>query len=72
MNNPAYTTVVLCSFISPSCHAGLNNLLSAYEDKSAVAVCTFAFSPGKCGDVLLFRGETEVSQPHITYVGIAT
>ncbi len=28
-------------------YIGLNNILSAYEDKSAEAVCTFAYSDGK-------------------------
>ena len=38
---------------------GLNNLLAAYEDKSAYALCTFAYSSGNPDDsVLLFRGKT--------------
>lgn len=27
-------------------HDGLNNMLAAYEDKSAYAQCIFAFTPG--------------------------
>lgn len=39
---------------------GLNTLLAGWEDKSAVAVCTFAYCDGKCEDldVLLFQGRT--------------
>ncbi|KAJ0308182.1 hypothetical protein COL516b_003451 [Colletotrichum fioriniae] len=39
-------------------HQGLNNLLVAYEDKSADAVCTFAYSPGPESEPLLFQGRT--------------
>jgi len=42
-------------------HEGLNNLLAAYEDKSAVAVCTFAFSPGQGQEPILFQGRTNVN-----------
>lgn len=41
-------------------HEGLNNLLAAYEDKSADAVCTFAFSAGPGQEPLLFQGRTRV------------
>lgn len=38
---------------------GLYRLLAAWDDKSAEAVCTFAYSPGGDGDeVLLFQGKT--------------
>lgn len=40
-------------------HAGLNNLLAAYEDKSAQAVCTFAYSAGPGHEPILFQGITE-------------
>ncbi|KAI1500923.1 putative ham1 family protein [Biscogniauxia marginata] len=40
-------------------HEGLNNLLAAYEDKSAQAVATFGFSKGPGHDVLLFQGRTD-------------
>ncbi|XXH00262.1 hypothetical protein Hte_006604 [Hypoxylon texense] len=39
-------------------HAGLNNLLAAYDDKSAQAVATFGFSKGPGQEVLLFQGRT--------------
>lgn len=42
-------------------HEGLNNLLAAYEDKSAKAVCTFAFSKGPEHEPILFQGITNVS-----------
>ncbi|KAI9790380.1 MAG: nucleoside triphosphate pyrophosphohydrolase ham1 [Peltula sp. TS41687] len=38
---------------------GLNNLLAAYEDKSAQAVCTFAFSEGPGHDPIIFQGRTK-------------
>ena len=44
------------------CWIGLYKLLSAWEDKSAYALCTFAFSSGNPeDDVVLFRGKTNVS-----------
>ena len=42
-------------------HEGLNNLLVAYEDKSAQAVATFGFSRGPGQEPLLFQGKTDVS-----------
>ncbi|TDZ14140.1 Inosine triphosphate pyrophosphatase [Colletotrichum orbiculare MAFF 240422] len=39
-------------------HQGLNNLLAAYENKSADAVCTFAYSPGPGREPVLFQGRT--------------
>lgn len=41
-------------------HKGLNNLLAAYEDKSAQAVATFGISKGPGQPVLLFQGRTDV------------
>lgn len=39
---------------------GLPRLLTGWEDKSAVAVCTFAYCTGSCEDldVILFQGKT--------------
>ncbi|KAK9451182.1 inosine triphosphate pyrophosphatase-like protein [Limtongia smithiae] len=37
-------------------HAGLNNMLTAYDDKSAQAICTFAFSEGPGHEVKFFQG----------------
>ena len=39
-------------------HAGLNNLLAAYDDKTAYAQCIFAFSPGPDHEPLVFVGRT--------------
>uniref|UniRef100_A0A3Q2NMZ7 Inosine triphosphate pyrophosphatase n=1 Tax=Fundulus heteroclitus TaxID=8078 RepID=A0A3Q2NMZ7_FUNHE len=38
---------------------GLYKLLAGFEDKSAWALCTFAFSAGRDEPVQLFRGKTE-------------
>ncbi|KAK3903333.1 inosine triphosphate pyrophosphatase-like protein, partial [Staphylotrichum tortipilum] len=40
-------------------HEGLNNLLAAYPDKSAKAVCTFGYSAGPGHEPILFQGVTE-------------
>ncbi|XP_014661472.1 PREDICTED: inosine triphosphate pyrophosphatase-like [Priapulus caudatus] len=38
---------------------GLHRMLQGFDDKSAVALCTFAYSPGDAGaPVTLFRGRT--------------
>ncbi|KAK1835824.1 hypothetical protein QBC39DRAFT_339703 [Podospora conica] len=46
-------------FLKSIGHAGLNNLLAAYDDKSAKAVCTFAYSPGPGHEPVLFQGITD-------------
>ena len=46
-------------FMTSIGHAGLNNLLAAYEDKSAKAVCTFAYSAGPGHEPILFQGITD-------------
>nr|CAD7611028.1 unnamed protein product [Timema genevievae] len=38
---------------------GLYKLLAGWEDKSASAICTFAYCPGEGQEVKLFRGRTE-------------
>ncbi|EZA50486.1 hypothetical protein DMN91_009624 [Ooceraea biroi] len=39
---------------------GLHRMLAGWEDKSAEAVCTFAYCPGEDNaDVLLFQGRTQ-------------
>ncbi|KAK6521613.1 nucleoside triphosphate pyrophosphohydrolase ham1 [Arthrobotrys conoides] len=40
-------------------HGGLNKLLAGFEDKSAEAVCTFAFSEGPGSEPLIFQGRTQ-------------
>ncbi|TGZ83956.1 putative ham1 family protein [Ascodesmis nigricans] len=39
-------------------HVGLNNMLAAYEDKSAQAVCTFGYCKGPGEPAILFEGRT--------------
>ncbi|KAI2643475.1 inosine triphosphate pyrophosphatase-like protein [Xylaria nigripes] len=46
-------------FLKSIGHEGLNNLLAAYEDKSAQAVATFGFCRGPGKEVLLFQGRTD-------------
>jgi inosine triphosphate pyrophosphatase len=43
-------------FLEKTGHAGLNNLLAAYPDKTAYAQCIFAFSPGVGAAPVLFTG----------------
>ena len=43
-------------FLEKTGHTGLNNLLAAYEDKSAYAQTIFGFSPGPGGKIELFDG----------------
>ncbi|KAL8971385.1 MAG: hypothetical protein Q9197_003305 [Variospora fuerteventurae] len=43
-------------FLQALGHGGLNNILLGYEDKSAHAVCTFAFSEGPGHEPMLFEG----------------
>lgn len=38
---------------------GLVKLLTGWEDKSAEAICTFAYCSGDCEDVILFQGITK-------------
>ena len=45
-------------FLEKLGHEGLNNLLVAYEDKTAYALCTFAYCPGTGQEVLIFDGRT--------------
>lgn len=47
-------------FLEALGHTGLNNLLAAYEDKAAQAVCTFAYSDGPDHEPRLFQGRTDV------------
>eukprot|EP00013_Stygamoeba_regulata_P024531 CAMPEP_0177650994 /NCGR_PEP_ID=MMETSP0447-20121125/12274_1 /TAXON_ID=0 /ORGANISM="Stygamoeba regulata, Strain BSH-02190019" /LENGTH=217 /DNA_ID=CAMNT_0019153971 /DNA_START=81 /DNA_END=734 /DNA_ORIENTATION=- len=47
-------------FLDKCGHEGLNNLLAAYEDKSAYALCTFSFWCPQLGkEIKTFRGRTE-------------
>lgn len=42
-------------------HDGLNNMLAGFPDKSAQAVCTFAYSEGPGHEPIIFQGRTDVS-----------
>jgi hypothetical protein len=46
-------------FLQALGHEGLNNLLAAYDDKTAYAVCTFAYCAGPGEEVTLFQGRTK-------------
>ncbi|GLJ25131.1 hypothetical protein SUGI_0480640 [Cryptomeria japonica] len=46
-------------FLEKIGHEGLNNLLHAYEDKSAYALCIFSLSLGPDSEPLSFVGKTE-------------
>ncbi|KXS14441.1 inosine triphosphate pyrophosphatase-like protein [Gonapodya prolifera JEL478] len=46
-------------FLETLGHQGLNNLLAAYEDKSASALCIFAYSAGPGKEVRTFTGRTK-------------
>ncbi len=45
-------------FLEKTGHAGLNNLLAAYDDKSAYAQCIFSFCAGRGERVHTFDGRT--------------
>eukprot|EP00516_Mucochytrium_quahogii_P002947 CAMPEP_0203759986 /NCGR_PEP_ID=MMETSP0098-20131031/13358_1 /ASSEMBLY_ACC=CAM_ASM_000208 /TAXON_ID=96639 /ORGANISM=" , Strain NY0313808BC1" /LENGTH=184 /DNA_ID=CAMNT_0050653365 /DNA_START=122 /DNA_END=676 /DNA_ORIENTATION=- len=45
-------------FLEKTGHQGLNNLLAAYEDKSAYAQCIFAYTDGPSSEVKTFVGRT--------------
>ena len=38
---------------------GLNKMLVGFPDKSATAICTFAYSAGPGSEPILFEGKTE-------------
>lgn len=43
-----------------------HKLLAGFEDKSAQAVCTFAYSEGPGHDPIIFQGRTDVSPVPVT------
>jgi len=49
-------------FLQALGHEGLNNLLVAYEDKSAQAVCTFAYCEGPGHEPAIFEGRVTVGR----------
>jgi len=46
-------------FLKAIGNEGLNNLLDAYPDKSAQAVCTFAYCEGPGHEPIIFQGRTD-------------
>jgi len=46
-------------FLQKTGHEGLNNLLAAYEDKSAYALCVFSLALGPDSEPITFSGRTE-------------
>jgi hypothetical protein len=63
-----FETITECRkwFLAEIGHVGLNNLLAAYTDKGADAICTFAYSAGPGADVEILEGVCEVL-PHKVY-----
>lgn len=47
-------------FLDALGHEGLNNLLLAYEDKGATAVCTFAYCKEPGNEPMIFEGRVQV------------
>ena len=45
-------------FLEKTGHTGLNNLLAAYDDKSAYAQCIFSYSAGPGNTPVVFDGRT--------------
>ncbi|RZB86939.1 Inosine triphosphate pyrophosphatase [Glycine soja] len=45
-------------FLQKLGHEGLNNLLMAYDDKSAYALCVFSFAAGSNSEPITFSGKT--------------
>jgi hypothetical protein len=48
------------SFMEALGHEGLNKMLDGFEDRTAEAVCTFAFCRGPGEEPIIFQGRTEV------------
>ncbi|KAJ5790326.1 uncharacterized protein N7518_007337 [Penicillium psychrosexuale] len=47
------------SFMENLGHEGLNKMLDGFEDRTAEAVCTFAFCEGPGAEPIIFQGRTE-------------
>jgi inosine triphosphate pyrophosphatase len=54
------STIYSKSFLEALGHEGLNKMLDSFADRSAEAVCTFAFSNGPGEEPLIFQGRTLV------------
>ncbi|ESZ99436.1 putative ham1 family protein [Sclerotinia borealis F-4128] len=46
-------------FLEALGHGGLNSMLAGFPDKSAQAVCTFAYSEGPGHEPIIFQGRTD-------------
>lgn len=55
-----YTEMMFTCMIKFSLVTGLNNILNAYEDKSAYAMCIFSLSLGPNLEPVTFLGKTQV------------
>lgn len=58
------------SFMEALGHEGLNKMLDGFEDRTAEAVCTFAFCRGPGEEPIIFQGRTEVSCNFVQYTQI--
>ena len=47
------------TFMESLGHEGLNKMLDGFDDRSAEAVCTFAYSAGPGHEPVLFQGRTD-------------
>lgn len=52
------------SFLDSLGHEGLNKMLDGFDDRTAEAVCTFAFCRGPGSEPILFQGRTKVSRAY--------
>lgn len=41
-------------------HVGLNKMLDGFDDRSAYALCTFAYCEGPGHEPIIFEGKTHV------------
>ena len=64
MVNPTLSVFFLCWlllqwFLDKLGHEGLNQMLAGFEDKSAYALCTFAYCSGEGEEPVIFSGKTD-------------
>lgn len=48
-------------------HVGLNKMLDGFDDRSAYALCTFAYCEGPDHEPVIFEGKTHVRSQTIFY-----
>lgn len=51
---------------------GLNDLLAGFPDKSAQAICTFAYCEGPGHEPIIFQGRTNVSFLNYSWAPLLT